>query len=114
MTRSTILLLAALVLGASLGGCTKFTKERYSMIRNGQSQLEVEKILGPPTQKFSNTWSYLHDQPFYKAVFAFDKDGKVIDKTWYDAKEFGTHPDAKWENDPNYKSSDAKQSTVVQ
>ena len=55
----------------------------------------MERTLGKPAAKFSDSWSYWHEDPFYKAIIKFDANGKVIDKAWYDSKEMGTHPDTK-------------------
>ena len=96
MTRMmTLLLVVALASVVFMTGCEKFTKIRYDSIQNGQSKDSVQATLGETPYKFSDTWSYVHDDPFYKAVIKFDADGRVIDKAWYDSKEMGTHPDSK-------------------
>jgi hypothetical protein len=96
MTRGTVVLLSAALLATIFcGGCNEqFTKQRYETIYIGQSQMEVEKILGNPEARFSDSWTYLHEEPFYKAVIQF-RDGRVSDKAWYDEKEMGVHPDTK-------------------
>ncbi len=95
MKHALMLSLAAGMVLAVCTGCQKFTKQRYEMVYLGMPQQEVEMSLGEPAAKFSDSWSYLHEDPFYKAVIKFDADGKVIDKAWYDEHEMGTHPDAK-------------------
>lgn len=96
MMRRQMLMLAVIVVGAmALGGCERFTRANFDMVQPGQAQWEVQKLIGDTPYKFSNTWSYIHREPFYKAVIEFDADGKVASKSWYDATEMGTHPDAR-------------------
>lgn len=92
MRRIAIVIVAAAILAGVAGCQEKFTRQRYETIYIGQPEFEVEKTLGEPTAKFSDTWTYIHDKPFYKAIVEFDS-GRVTDKTWYDEREMGTHPD---------------------
>jgi len=99
MTPRTITLLsltAALLLGVTAGceSTNKFTRQRYETIYTGQESYEVEATLGEPYHKFSNSWTYMHDRPFYKAVIGFDQDGTVASKAWYDSEEMGDHPES--------------------
>jgi len=78
-------------------GCAtnKFTRQRYETLYNGQPASDVELTLGPPQHKFSDTWTYVHDKPYYRAIIAFDENGRLIDKQWYDTEEMGDHPDSR-------------------
>jgi outer membrane protein assembly factor BamE (lipoprotein component of BamABCDE complex) len=107
MSKATVVLLAAAVLGGVfLTGCAeKFTRMRYDSVYIGQSKEGVEATLGNTPYRFSDTWTYVHDEPHYRAVIKFDAEGKVSDKAWYDAKEFGTHPDSKAPPVPGGKST---------
>ncbi len=103
MARKTLLVIVLVVLAAGmLAGCTKqFTRQRYETIRIGLSEFDVEKTLGEPTAKFSDTWTYINDEPFYKAIIKFEN-GSVIDKAWADMNEIESHPDMKDEiGDPS-------------
>lgn len=96
MTRKTwILMLAVMVTAGFLAGCEKFTRARYDTITPGLSEMDVQQTLGEPTARFSDSWTYIHDNPFYKAIIKFDSSGKVKDKAWYDESEMGEHPDLK-------------------
>jgi hypothetical protein len=91
-----VLLTAALLAGLCTGCQEKFTRPRYDTIYVGMSEVDVERTLGAPAVKFSDSWSYRHDEPYYKAVIQF-REGRVTDKSWYDEKgEMGDHPDSKW------------------
>jgi len=120
MTRSGMLLLAGIVTAAFLcTGCQeKFTRQRYETIVNNMSELEVEKMLGEPEAKFSDSWSYIRRDPGfrYKAVIKF-KDGVVVDKAWYGPGEMGDHPDSKLDGDEGDGSKiiiERKTETVVE
>ena len=96
MQSKTLWVLVVIVLAGSFAGCNKFTRERYETIYVGQPADIVEKTLGKPYVKFSDTWTYEHnDAPYYKAVIMF-KDGRVIGRSWYDEREMGDHPDSKF------------------
>jgi len=94
--KRTVLVALCLAAVALAAGCQqeKFTRARYDTLYVGQPDYEVEMTLGEPDARFSDTWSYLHDEPFYKAIIEFDA-GRVKSKTWYDEQEMGEHPDLK-------------------
>ncbi len=94
MKRSAIVILALTMLAVTVAGCNKFTRARYETIYVGQPADIVEKTLGKPYAKFSDSWSYINKKPFYKAVIKFEN-GRVSDKAWYDEREMGDHPDSK-------------------
>ena len=94
MKKTLVLLVLVAVFAGAMAGCTKFTPKRYSMIRTGMTELEVEKILGPPYHKFSDSWTYTHEDPFYRAKIRFEN-GRVADKAWTDEKGIADDPDAK-------------------
>lgn len=88
MTRRALcaVLLTAVTLCAA--GCHKqFTRPRYETLYIGQPAEQVEKTLGKPDARFQGTWTYIHDDPFYKAIIKFDH-GRVVDKAWYDRRQF--------------------------
>ena len=92
------LLLFALALVAGLGiGCEekKFTQKRFdAMILNGQTKMEVEKILGEPTFRLSDMWRWEDDEK--SGMVKFNETGRVIDKAWSDFDRKDPHPDSKW------------------
>ena len=96
--KHTMLLLFALAVVAGLGiGCEKkkFTQERFDvMIINGQTKMEVEKILGEPDAKWTDMWRWVDDEK--SGAVKFDKNGRVIDKAWSDFDRQDAHPDTKW------------------
>ena len=99
MTPRTIALLSltAILLVGVAAGCestNKFTRQRYETIYTGQESYEVEATLGEPHHKFSNSWTYIHRRPFYKAVIGFNEDRVVTSKAWYDSEEMGDHPES--------------------
>ncbi len=105
MTRTTISLLSAVsvLMAGVMVGCgpaEKFTRPRYETIYAGQESWEVEATLGPPYHKFSDTWTYIHHSPWYKAVIGFDANGGVSTMEWYDDKEMGDHPDSLDDGEP--------------
>jgi hypothetical protein len=76
-----------------IGGCNKFTMQRFdTMVYNGQTQLEVEKVLGEPWQKTPDMWYYRNNDNLDSAKIKFDSNGRVMDKQW-DGRD--VHPDAK-------------------
>ncbi|OQB81352.1 MAG: hypothetical protein BWX88_04289 [Planctomycetes bacterium ADurb.Bin126] len=114
MTRTTTLVLvAALALGLFCAGCTKFTRERYETIYVGQPQFEVEATLGEPYARFSDTWTYINEKPFYKAIIQF-KEGRVSDKAWADERVIEDHPDGKKPAGPGGSTTIRGSGTVVQ
>lgn len=93
MKRTLMLLLAAVAAGV-LTGCNKFTQKRYSLVQTDMTELEVEKILGSPYKKFSDSWTYIHDEPYYRAKILF-RNGRVVGKAWVDMKGIEDDPDGK-------------------
>jgi hypothetical protein len=85
MRRTHLLLLWALIAAGALlaGGCAKesFTRVRYETVYLGQVAEEVEATLGPPDRIEDNRWMYIHREPFYQAIIAFDE-GRVVSKQW--------------------------------
>jgi len=114
---SLLLLIVAVLVSCMCAGCEKFTRARYETVYIGMPQFEVEQTLGEPAAKFSDSWSYLHDDPFYKAIIQF-RDERVSDKAWYDANEMGTNPDTKFDSQkgaaPAVNVPKVKVDTVVQ
>jgi len=115
MARLVMCMIAAGLLAGLCGGCAqeKFTRVRYDTINNGMSAFDVETTLGTPVHKFSDSWTYWHEEPFYKAVIKFH-DGRVIDKAWYDSKEMGEHPDTKPPVGGKSSGTGVKTGTVVE
>jgi len=94
MKQTLMLLLLAAVAAGVLTGCNKFTQKRYALIQTGMAELEVEKILGSPDKRFSDSWTYTHDDPYYRAKILF-RNGRVVDKAWADMKGIEDDPDGK-------------------
>ena len=98
---AALLVVSALVTGALVGCETnQFTRERYETLYTGLSAVDVELTLGTPTTKFSNSWTYINREPFYKAVIGFDENRLVSSMAWYDSEEMGDHPDSLNGSDP--------------
>jgi len=114
MSRSTVVVLVAAMLLAGLCcGCNKFTRARYDTIYVGEPAFEVEKTLGRPDAAFSDSWSYINEKPFYKAIIQF-KDARVTKKSWYDEREMGDHPDSMKPSDERKPKVEIKTGTVVE
>ena len=100
MKRTVLLLtISALALCLVVGGCTKFSRARYESIHNGMNKLAVEKILGPPSAKFSDSWTYTpdeidNDKEYYYVTIHFAGD-QVTQKTWSDKHNIADNPDGK-------------------
>jgi len=98
--KRTLLLPALLGLVClAVGGCNKFSKQRYMTIQSGMDKLTVEKILGPPTTKFSDSWTYVpenieDDKDYYFVTIHFAGD-RVTKKTWSDKHKIADNPDGK-------------------
>jgi len=88
VSSAAFVLIAALLGGLAAGCAEKFTPQRYGAIYIGQPEFEVEQTLGRPAHKFSDSWTYLHDEPFYKAIIHF-RNGRVVRKVWYDPENIG-------------------------
>jgi hypothetical protein len=81
------------IVALSAIGCNKFTMKRFdTMVYKGQTQMEVEKVLGEPWQKTSDMWYYRNKDNLDSAKVKFDAQGRVIDKQW-DGRD--PHPDSK-------------------
>lgn len=106
-----IVLTSAALLGCMCAGCNKFTRVRYETVNIGTPQDEVEVILGRPKVKFSDSWTYVHEEPYYKAVIQF-KEGRVSDKAWYDEKGMDDHPDSKFHRKGGTKETLKKRTTT--
>ena len=81
---STIPLLVGGLLAAGLcAGCQeRFTRQRYETIYVGMPDWQVRNILGEPdVETTKGSWSYVHNEPYYRATFRFDS-GSVKDKAW--------------------------------
>ncbi len=83
MKRNLTILLLTCVAVSFIAGCNKFTRSRYELVHPGMSELEVKTLLGKPYHKFSDSWTFINDEPYYRAKIAFEN-GKVIDKAWAD------------------------------
>ncbi len=111
MSKSIVIVLTSVVLlGCVCAGCNKFTRVRYETVNIGTPQDEVEMILGRPKVKFSDSWTYVNENPYYKAVIQF-KGGRVSDKAWYDEKGMDDHPDSKFNRKGGTKETDKKRTT---
>ncbi len=105
----TVLITAAL-LACVCAGCNKFTRIRYETVNIGTPQDEVEVILGRPKVKFSDSWTYVNENPYYKAVIQF-KAARVSDKAWYGEKGMDDHPDSKFHRKGGPKETIKKRTT---
>ena len=100
MKRAVLLsAISGLMLCLAVGGCTKFSRARYESIHAGMNKLTVEKILGPPAAKFSDSWTYTpdeieHDKEYYYVTIHFAGD-RVTQKTWSDKHNIADNPDGK-------------------
>jgi len=99
--KRTVLLLTIVALAGCLivGGCNKFSRSRYESIHAGINKLTVEKILGPPSAKFSDSWTYTPDEikeneDYYYVTIHF-ADDRVTQKTWSDKHGIADNPDGK-------------------
>jgi hypothetical protein len=100
MKRTALLLLMSGLLGLAVGGCNKFSPKSYSTIQPGMNELAVENILGPPTTKFSDSWTYVpdkidNDKDDYYFVTIHFANGRVTKKTWSDKNGIADNPDGK-------------------
>jgi hypothetical protein len=101
MKRTVLLIWVAGLAAGMMTGCEKkFTEKRFdTMIIKGQSQMEVEKILGEPTGKMTNNaWKWVDFDEGYSGKVLFDKSGKVIGKKFTNSKTMRDDPDpeAEW------------------
>ncbi len=95
--KRTILLLLVVVLAAGiLTGCEKkFTEKRFdTMVFNGQSKMEVEKVLGKPDAEWSNNvWRWVDFDEGYSGKVLFDKSDSVIGKKFTNSATMRDDPD---------------------
>ena len=79
----TYLLVCVLTLAACcVDGCgPEITRQVYDTLYVGQPAADVERAMGPPTERQGERWVYLSEQPFTKAVIVF-KDGRLAEKSW--------------------------------
>ena len=68
-----------------IGSPGTVTHDPYVAVRGGMREDEVKAILGLPKIKSSDSWTYVNDNPYYKAVIRF-KNGRVTAKAWYDER----------------------------
>jgi outer membrane protein assembly factor BamE (lipoprotein component of BamABCDE complex) len=99
MKRTVLLLALSGLVCLAASGCNKFSKKRYMTIQPGMNKLTVEKILGPPTAKFSDSWTYVPekfegDKDYYFVTIHFAGD-QVTKKTWSDKNQIADNPDGK-------------------
>jgi len=91
--RSSLLWVAmALACGLAIGGC-EFTRQGFQTVSLGQTQADVEKLLGPPTYRTDSEWVYTRGDPrdLTKVTVRFDSEKKVVGKSWQ-------NPEKPWEN----------------
>ncbi len=111
MSKLTVIVLtSAVLLGCVCAGCNKFTRVRYETVNIGTPQDEVKMILGRPLVEFSDSWTYVNENPYYKAKIQF-KGGRVSDKAWYDEKGMDDHPDSKFHRKGGPKETVKKRTT---
>lgn len=97
--KRTIFLLIAAVMVAGLGaGCEeKFTQRRFdTMVMNGQSEMEIEKILGQPDARWTRKWKWINLDKDFSAVVLFNENGQVIGKAWSDSARQDPDPEKQW------------------
>ena len=78
--------------GLALGGC-EFTRQGFQTVSLGQTQADVQKLLGPPTYRTDTEWVYTRSDPrdLTKVTVRFDAEKKVVGKAWQ-------NPEKPWEN----------------
>ncbi len=82
MKSASLAIIALLLVSACCVGCQdSFTRQRYETIYHGMPDWQVRNILGEPTISNHQTWQYVNDHPYYKAILRFEE-GKVAEKTW--------------------------------
>jgi hypothetical protein len=92
MKRCALCLVLASCLVALASGC-KLTRQGYEAVGLGQTQAQVQKVLGAPRYRFDNQWVYTADdaRDLTKVEVVFDESGKVVGKSWQ-------NPEKPWEN----------------
>lgn len=99
MKRTLLLLLVLGLAAGMMAGCEKkkFTEKRFdTMIVNGQSKMEVEKILGPPQAKWERSWKWVDFDEGYSGKVLFDKNGKVCGRKFTSMDRDDPDPETKW------------------
>ncbi len=98
MKRTVLMLIALVMIAGFVVGCgEKFTQKRFDhMIMNGQSKMEVEKILGKPDARWTNKWKWVNFDKHFSAVVLFSEGGSVVGKAWSDSERQDTDPETKW------------------
>jgi hypothetical protein len=87
-----VVILIVSVLAVGLGGCSKFTRQRYETVYVGQPAWDVRRALGRPSSQDANAWVYVHPPaPYYRTVIRFH-DGKVASKEWSYDKPSSSQP----------------------
>ena len=83
MSRARILMVAVLLSGFAIGGCTgqKFTRQQYDTLYVGQPPGGVYESLGEPQERRGDVWMYVNDRPFYRAAIVFEDD-RLAKKFW--------------------------------
>jgi hypothetical protein len=75
----------ALVLASGCGrerrGPGYFTRQNFETIYTGQPSWAVEEKLGRPEQRHVDSWVYVNERPYYRAVIHF-ADGRVTKTEW--------------------------------
>ena len=101
MKRTLLLLLVPGLVAGMMAGCEKkFTEKRFdTMIVNGQSQMEVEKILGKPDAKWETSWKWVDFDEGYSGKVLFDESGSVIGKKFTSMTRNDPDPETKWTED---------------
>jgi len=74
---------AGLLLACALGGCGKFSRERYDTIYYTQWQSEVRRKLGRADRTLPDAWIYSRRRPIRCAAILFEN-GRVAGKIWSD------------------------------
>ena len=112
MSKSIVTVLTgAALLACMCAGCNKFTRVGYETINIGMPQDEVEMVIGKPLAKFSDSWTYVNEKPYYKAIIQF-KEARVSAKRWYDEKGMDDHPDSKFHRKGGPKETVKKRTTT--
>ncbi len=97
MKRTSLLILALVMVCMTVGCEKKFTQKRFDhMVANGQSKMEVEKILGKPDVRFDNEWRWTDKDTLDTGMVVFDENGRVYGKKWSDDKRQDPDPRKKF------------------
>ena len=83
MTRKRASGLAAVVVATMLCvGCRGIlTRQEYDTLYIGQPDYAVRRMLGEPQLRRNGTWTYVHNDPYYRAVIDF-QDNRIASKKW--------------------------------